>query len=485
MSKVTKTRQRSRKSLKVTVQQMVPAVLTALVATILGFIALYTSPVPMIQDFGKMLSLGMLISFIVGIFILIPLLFVRDGYFRENSYDLDSRIDTASNTSTELGGRRQEKSLSRMDKFLNGWTNLVMKFRWVIIVIAVGLAVVGIAVDLDAPAETDVETFMPQDSQALIDITYVRDVLGTTDQVSLVYESDDVLDEVTLEWVREMTEKIMLQFPEQVVSINSLPKLFDTINKTEDESVQTLINKIPDDQRDRFVNLTSTKGVMHIGIEKMPTEDLEIFIEELETFIEEERIGSVEITLTGQSVLDLEMVSALTSGRYQMTLLGMAFVFLGLLALYRRPEKALIPLLPIILIVGWSGLVVYGFEIEYTPLTATLGALIIGIGTEFTILLMERYYEERKAGVTNRSAIMIANQKVGKAIFASALTTIGGFSALLFSDFEILSNFGMMTLINIVLALLSTVVVMPALLMIVGNWIEVKKSKNRDFRQSA
>ena len=482
MSKITKTRQRSRKSLKVTVKQMVPAVLTALVATMLGFIALYTSPVPMIQDFGKMLSLGMLISFFVGIFILIPLLFVRDGYFRENRPNI---TDETTETTTELGARKQDRSKTKMDRFLNGWTNWVMTFRWIIVVLAIGLAVVGIIVDLEAPAETDVETFMPQDSQALTDITYVRDVLGSTDQVSLVYESDDVLDEATLAWVEEMTDKIQSEFSNEVVSINSLPDLLSTIENSEGESARTLVERIPDDQRVRFVNIATTKGVMHIGIEKMPTEDLEIFIEDFEAFIEEERIGSVETTLTGQSVLDLEMVSALTSGRYQMTLLGMAFVFLGLLAFYRRLEKALIPLLPIVLIVGWSGLVVYALEIEYTPLTATLGALIIGIGTEFTILFMERYYEERDAGVSNRQAIMIANQKVGKAIFASALTTIGGFSALLFSDFAILSNFGMMTLVNIVLALLSTVIVMPAILMIVGRWITVKKTRPSVVKESA
>lgn len=475
MSKVSK-RQRSRKSLKVTVKQMVPAVFTALVATVLGFIALYTSPVPMIQDFGKMLSLGMVVSFIVGIFILIPLLYVRDGFFHERNGNEGDRSseDRATNDSRNLS---KVRSITKMDRLLELWTNAVMKFKWVILVLAISLALVGIIVDLDAPAETDVETFMPQDSQALSDIKYIRDVLGSTDMVSLVYESDNVLNEETLNWVETLSDKIESEFSEAVVSMQSLPALFRMMEMPEGTSAEALIERIPNDQRDRFVNISMTKGVIHIGIEKLSTDELKVFIEELEVFVEEERIGSVETTLTGQSVLDLEMVSALTSGRYQMTLLGMAFVFLGLLAFYRRLEKALIPLLPIILIIGWSGLAVYGLGMEYTPLTATLGALIIGIGTEFTILLMERYYEERETGASNRTAITIANQKVGKAIFASALTTIGGFSALLFSDFAILSNFGMMTLINITLALVSTVVVMPALLMVVGNWITVKKKK--------
>ena len=51
-------------------------------------------------------------------------------------------------------------------------------------------------------------------------------------------------------------------------------------------------------------------------------------------------------------------------------------------------------------------------------------------------------------------------------ILVSALTTMGGFSALIFSDFVILSNFGIMTLVNLSLALLSTIVVLPTILAI-------------------
>src|SRR5699024_2424155 len=69
------------KSLKNTITKMVPAVFTAMIATALGFIALYTSPVPMIQDFGKMLTIGLVVSFILGIFLLIPILFTRDYFF--------------------------------------------------------------------------------------------------------------------------------------------------------------------------------------------------------------------------------------------------------------------------------------------------------------------------------------------------------------------------------------------------------------------
>jgi hypothetical protein len=109
---------------------------------------------------------------------------------------------------------------------------------------------------------------------------------------------------------------------------------------------------------------------------------------------------------------------------------------------------------------------------SYTPLTATLGALIMGIGTEFTILILERYEEEKQKNHDKKDAIRISLAKMSNPILVSALTTMGGFSALIFSDFVILSNFGIMTLVNISLALLSTLVVLPAIL-----GLSIKKTK--------
>lgn len=450
------------KSLYRTVTKMVPAVLTALIATSLGFISLYTSPVPMIQDFGKMLTIGMIISFIVGVFILIPLLFTRDYFF--------------SNKAANNRSKKIDKS-SRIENFLDGITKRVVALRWWIILIAIITAGFGIWVDLDAKAETDVETFMPQDTQVLKDIHKLRDIVGTTDQVSIVFEGKDILSSSSLNWVDATTNEIEKEFSQVVVKSNSITEVFKKLNDGEiptGSELKGLMDDIPEQQQKLLINESGTKGVITVGIKHLEAEPLKNFIDKLNQYLIDNQPDNMETMVTGKSVLDVEMVSGLTTGRYKMTLLGMALVFLGLLAVYRHPIKALIPLLPITLIIGWSGAVMYLAEISYTPLTATLGALIIGIGTEFTILIMERFYEERENGSSSIDAIRIANQKTGKSIFASAITTIGGFSALLVSDFVILSNFGMMTLINISLALFSTIVVMPAVLIILDRFVKTK-----------
>jgi predicted RND superfamily exporter protein len=86
------------------------------------------------------------------------------------------------------------------------------------------------------------------------------------------------------------------------------------------------------------------------------------------------------------------------------------------------------------------------------------------MGTEFNILLMSRYFEERSAGHTAREAMSRASLRIGRAIAASGLTVMGGFAVLAFSDFPLLDNFGQVTALNIGLSLVSTLILLPPLL---------------------
>ena len=98
--------------------------------------------------------------------------------------------------------------------------------------------------------------------------------------------------------------------------------------------------------------------------------------------------------------------------------------------------------------IGWSGGVMNYLNIDYTPMTATLGALILGVGSEYAILMMERYFEEKDKGKSPIEAIRTASSKIGSAILASGATTVFGFMALLVSPFPMISDFGMVTVID-------------------------------------
>ena len=90
-----------------------------------------------------------------------------------------------------------------------------------------------------------------------------------------------------------------------------------------------------------------------------------------------------------------------------------------LLAVFRDRRRALVPLVPIALATGWSALIVFLIGIPLNPMSATLGTLVIAISTEFSVLLSERYRQERQAGAAPPDALALTLRSTGRAALAS------------------------------------------------------------------
>lgn len=465
------------KSVKKTMKQMGKAVAIAVFATVLGFISLYASPVPMIQDFGKMLTIGVIISFIGSIFLLMPIL-----YLREKNIELQEKNGIKESKEENIKDNIETTAKeSRLERMLKGLTKRVIKLSIPILILVISLAAAGFLVDKKVGVETDVETFMPQKMDALTDIHKIRDKVGSTDQIAIYLKDDHILTAENMNWIQEQTKSIEENHKDIVVSVKSIDTLVQNLSSGEDQFFEQdlseaeyidLVSTLPKQQVTMFLNEKRTESVILLNIKHVPTKELQAFTKQIE---ETTKDTQMKVEITGKSVLDIEMVNGLTSGRVIMTIIGLILVFAALLLIYRNIVKAIIPILPVVLIIGMSSGIMYLLGIQFTPITATLGALVLGMGTEMTVMLLERYLEERKKGKEKRESMLITVARIGKAIFASGLTTVGGFSVLMLSRFTILRDFGLMTVINISLALISTFIVLPPIIMLLDPLITKKK----------
>lgn len=434
------------KGLKTTINKLLPAVSVSFIATALGLLSLYKSKVPMIKDFGLMLTIGIAVAFLLALLILLPVLSLR----------------------TKLGLDKlalKKKKLSKYTSVMKSITKFTLKFKYVVLGIATLLAVLGFIVDGKVPVETDMETFMPQDSVALSDIKDLRTLIGSTDRIVIMYESDVVDDYKTVSSVREITNMLEEDYASHIITVGSISTMLDMVsNKTwNEENFKTALDSLPEAQLRLLESKENNLGIINISFSSMSSDEFSTFITDLNTSLDSLNTG-LKLTITGQSVVDSSMLTSMTSDRLFISIISIVLVFIVLLIIFRNIFKAVAAVLPIILIVGWSGLLMYLLGFSYTPLTSTIGALIIGIGTEYTILILMRYFEYYKKTLNHKESIIRSTSIMSKPIIVSALTTIGGFSALVFSDFQILSNFGIMTLINITLALISSLIVLPAFL---------------------
>ncbi len=189
----------------------------------------------------------------------------------------------------------------------------------------------------------------------------------------------------------------------------------------------------------------------------------------------------ISVTPTGSFDLFTTLLISLAQSKELMTALGFLFVFAFLVIVYRHIH-AVSPIIPIIFIVGWNAAAMYLLGIAYTPLTATLGSMAIGVAAEYTILVMERYGEEEERLHDPVAAIQESVHRIGTAITVSGLATFFGFSALCLATFPIISNFGVTTLIAVAFSLAGAIIIMPAVLSLVGGLSErLEKRKRRDI----
>ena len=138
--------------------------------------------------------------------------------------------------------------------------------------------------------------------------------------------------------------------------------------------------------------------------------------------------------------------------------------------IYRRLSSIIFTIIPVGAVIAWSSLDMYLIGIPLNPLTAILGIIVIGICTEFMVLLIGRYDEEKRLGLLPKNAMVTSLSKIGRAIVVTAFTTLGGFGVLIASNFVMIRDFGIVTVLGVLLCLIITITVMPGLIVWYDEW---------------
>jgi hypothetical protein len=163
-------------------------------------------------------------------------------------------------------------------------------------------------------------------------------------------------------------------------------------------------------------------------------------------------------------VVGVGLLENVEANRALLTYVALGVVALWLLVRYRSVARMLVALVPVIMAVGTSSLVVAVAGFKLSPLTTISGPLVIATCTEFASLILARYLEERRRGLSPKEASDTASARTGKAFVTSALTTVGGFAVLMFSSLPLLRDFGAIVALNVAVALLAALVVQPPVL---------------------
>jgi uncharacterized protein len=452
-----------------------PTILTAGLATATGFLVLLLSPVPMVRGFGLLLVLGIVLALGCALFAGFAAL-VRFRRGVEGEAERPSRLAALGRHPRVHGAGEWLADRS--------WRALGLALSRPRRVLASGLAVavVGLALDTQSEVVSDVRELVPQDLQALRDVNVLQEETGVSGEIDVTVRADDITDPEVVAWMTRFQNRVLREHgyrpgkrctqkrnPPELCPALSLPDLFSTAGQ---DQVGRLLDAVPPYFSQGVVTADRTTANLAFGIRLMPLERQKQVVDDIKAALQPP--DGVEASVVGLPVLAAEANGALSSPwRRGLTLLAaLSGVFLVLFAARRSAREAAVPLIPIALATGWSGLVLFilgllpgPFEVDLNPMSVTLGALVIAISTEFSVLLSSRYRQEREGGAGPARAIELAYASTGAAVLASGATAIAGFAALIFSDIRMLRDFGIVTVVDLTVSLLGVMIVLPAALM--------------------
>src|SRR5262249_27903754 len=124
------------------------------------------------------------------------------------------------------------------------------------------------------------------------------------------------------------------------------------------------------------------------------------------------------VELAGPPGLAAQANTDLSQPRWRLPLAGLLPLGSARPRIYPSVRRAVVPLIPVLMATGWSGLVVAALGVSLNPMSATLGALVIAISTEFSVLLSARYTSERQTGAPVGEALRRSYERTGAAVLA-------------------------------------------------------------------
>lgn len=454
-----------------------PTILAAAAATAAGFLVLVLSPVPMIRGFGLLLVIGIVLALICAL----TLGVAAGALLERRSSPAPPIIASLGDAWNDAGALIAETKAwravaSRTSRSTAAVLRLAVAKPGRVLAVAGALALIGWGLDTQAKVESDVQKLVPSSLPALRDLQQLQKVSGVGGEVNVVVEAENASSPAVVAWMTDYQSRVLKRLnynPERgcrgsdLCPAFSLPDLFTTPDSVSSQRrVDALLGAVPEYLTQNVIAPDRKTATLAFGLRLMSLDRQFAVLRVMESELNPP--AGVRARLAGLPVLTAAANDRLSSPlRRGLSLLASLFaVGFVLLVALRSWRRALIPLIPIALATGWSALVLFTTRIPLNPLSVVLGTLVVAIATEFSVLLSERYRRERDDGLSPAEALRATYASTGAAVVASGTTAIAGFAVLVLSEIRMLRDFGLVTVIDLGVALVGVLIVLPAVLML-------------------
>ena len=461
-----------------TTSKMFWPIIYTVLTTICAFLSLIFSEIKPIIDFGWMMSLGLITSFIIT-FTLLPTI-----------------LNFLSSEKTTI----KEQNNSRITEFFGKVSikNKITIFSVTGLVIV--LSVIGIS---RLEVENSFINYFNKKTEIYKGMKLIDEELGGTTPLEIILKfpfiqksEPDSNDDEFEDWGDEeeqddrkywftkdkinKIEKVHnyleeLPFIGKVLSFSSILQVATQLNNNEPLGaleIGVLYTKIPDSIKkeivDPYISIENNEARISLRIKdsekNLRRNDL---INKIQYDLEN-KLGfkNEEFKLAGVLILFNNLLQSL----FKSQILTLGFVMIGIflmfLILFKNLKLSLIGVVPNFIaaffILGIIGLL----GIPLDMMTITIAAITIGIAVDNSIHYIYRFKEEFNKTNNYEDTLKLCHSTVGVAILNTSITIVFGFSILVFSNFIPTIYFGVFTGIAMLLAMISVLTLLPALILI-------------------
>ena len=464
--------------ISLTTSKMFWPILYTVLTTILAFLSLIFSEIKPIIDFGWMMTFGLITSFIIT-FTLLPTLlnFTSTG-------NISLKKEQNSKITSILG------SISLNNKFT------IFSVTGIIVV----LSVIGIS---KLEVENSFINYFDKNTEIYKGMKLIDKELGGTTPLEVILkfpkkeekksEEDDEFEDWEDEedtndekywFTKDKVDRItsvhnyLDSLPQvgKVLSFSSIVDVATQLNKNNPLGtleMGVLYSKIPESIKTEIID-------PYLSIENNEARISLRIIDSQENLRRNDLINKINFDLKNELGLEkddyklagvLILFNNLLQSLFKSQILTLGLVMIGIfsmfIVLFRNIKLSLIGVVPNFIaaffILGIIGLL----EIPLDMMTITIAAITIGIAVDNSIHYIYRFKEEFNKLKDYNKTLKTCHSTVGVAILNTSITIVFGFSILVLSKFIPTIYFGMFTGLAMLLAMISVLTLLPALILIV------------------
>lgn len=437
-----------------TARNLGPALLIVTFDAIFAFAALNFAKVPMIRQFGLLLAVGVAAICVCSIIVTLSILGIRE--FKSPTARRDFRSGP----------------LGRLVVWLGSLSVRTAVWLAVASVIVFGA---GILVENKLVIQTDPTQWVNQDSQVVKDLNVLNRETGSSSELGLYVQAKDQFGDSSVAFVDQFTRKQLAENNKTLLTASGIVEVVSDL--TEVPGAQH-VTPTGEEVRSAFAvapkpvqQSTADPGAMNVVFRTGPSG-----LDARAKVVREIRAttrppAGITATPSGLAVVGVGLLDNLEANRILLTYLAIGFVFVFLMIRLRSIVRALLSLVPVLIAVGAASLFAYVLNLKLSPMTAVGGPLVVAACTEFTSLILLRFVEERRRGYSPRAAVDVTASRTGRAFFVSGLAAVSGVGVIATSSLPLLRDFGLVVGLNVAVALLSALIVLPPLLI----WAEKRR----------